>query len=115
MFSMASDQETTTGGLKFHIVHAPENSTVPKKCYCTQTKNSAAASQSQKIPSGLLWLDFSPLQHLDVSLTCHKGTHLVFGLLQQDNTDQLNKFGPTSSTPELLDKKIHSSKIKTLH
>lgn len=26
------------GELKFHIVHAPGNITVPKKCHCTQTK-----------------------------------------------------------------------------
>lgn len=32
------DHYRLAGGLKFHIVHAPGNITVPKKCHCTQTK-----------------------------------------------------------------------------
>lgn len=44
----------------------------------TQT---TAVSQSQKTLSDLLWLYFPPLQHSDVSLTCHKASQLVFRLL----------------------------------
>ena len=37
-WSWPVDHYSLAGGLKFHIVHAPGNITVPKKCNCTQTK-----------------------------------------------------------------------------
>lgn len=44
-------------------------------------KTAAASQKSEDYLCGLVWLYFSPSQHLHVSLTFHGGSQLIFGLL----------------------------------
>lgn len=72
----ATNHYKLTGGLQFPIVQICGNITVSKKCHCTQNK--LLWYLEVRRLSDLLWLYFSPLQHSDVSLTCHKASQLVF-------------------------------------